>query len=553
MSVVVVRASSSPPRRLLRLLLIRRGCRCVGGGGFEGVREAGGDPFEELPPRVFSGGAEREELGADVGLEELFDIALEELGAALRLLLEVLLEEAEEVFRRRLVLEVVREDVSPLEDGAAADGFGGGEADELDVAPQVRRVLRLEQLHLLLRLAQRLRLELARAAVVDEAVVVEEVAVERGAARLLLAVLLLALPRVVAIARVEIRVRLPLLEADPAKLEAALAARHVVAAAVLLDGGVAPRAVLRVGGEPVERLRVVVALLEPLFHALARRRGVRLVLAERAKGVASGAAQKLRIHPLGGDAQAAPRGRAPHHLVAVLHVRLAEPPRKLGAHRRRRERAHHVLRHAQLALRVGARDERDALLHLALEVLRPALVAIAMATPERRPRLLAALAADGALERARLRQLHAPAFPELRGRQARLATHPLRILKPPPEELLLVPLEVPQQQRRQRARKLSQLAHLANLRLDARRQALLVQANHVRRRLPDATLPVVQPRARGSTPRSLIRAAPNRVASTVILRPPQPAVALVLRATPVRLLREPIVRLRTLLRLHRRG
>jgi hypothetical protein len=44
---------------------------------------------------------------------------------------------------------------------------------------------------------------------------------------------------------------------------------HVVAAAVLLDGGAALRALLRVGGDPVGRLGVVVALLDPLLDQVA--------------------------------------------------------------------------------------------------------------------------------------------------------------------------------------------------------------------------------------------------------------------------------------------
>lgn len=59
-------------------------------------------------------------------------------------------------------------------------------------------------------------------------------------------------------------VRLPRPETDPAEVGLAVLvlADHVVAAAVLLDGHVALRALLRVRRDPVGRLRVVVAFLQ---------------------------------------------------------------------------------------------------------------------------------------------------------------------------------------------------------------------------------------------------------------------------------------------------
>ena len=55
--------------------------------------------------------------------------------------------------------------------------------------------------------------------------------------------------------------RLPRPEAHPAKVRLAglVLADHVVAAAVLLDGGATLGALLGVGGDPVARLTVVVA------------------------------------------------------------------------------------------------------------------------------------------------------------------------------------------------------------------------------------------------------------------------------------------------------
>ena len=65
--------------------------------------------------------------------------------------------------------------------------------------------------------------------------------------------------------------RLPGPEAHPAKvrLTGLVLADHVVAAAVLLDGGATLGALLGVGGDPVARLAVVVTLLDPLFDQMA--------------------------------------------------------------------------------------------------------------------------------------------------------------------------------------------------------------------------------------------------------------------------------------------
>ena len=59
----------------------------------------------------------------------------------------------------------------------------------------------------------------------------------------------------------------------------AFPARHVIAAAVLLDRRIALWTFLGVGRDPVGRFRVIFALLQPLFHETARRR---LVVGQRA-------------------------------------------------------------------------------------------------------------------------------------------------------------------------------------------------------------------------------------------------------------------------------
>jgi hypothetical protein len=132
------------------------------------------------------------------------------------------------------------------------------------------RVLQL--LHLLLRLKVDVLVKLGRLLVVCVAIVVMQVTLER-LPRLCLRVpcigsALLFEPVAVVPARAMLR---PDAHAHPAELVSAFPARHVIAASVLLDGGVTPRALLCVCRYPVGGLGVVLALLEPPLHQRAWR------------------------------------------------------------------------------------------------------------------------------------------------------------------------------------------------------------------------------------------------------------------------------------------
>ena len=73
---------------------------------------------------------------------------------------------------------------------------------------------------------------------------------------------------------------LPGPEADPAEVRLAglVLANHVVAATVLLYGGVALGALLGVGRDPVGGLAVVVALLDPLLDEVTPAERVGVIL-----------------------------------------------------------------------------------------------------------------------------------------------------------------------------------------------------------------------------------------------------------------------------------
>ena len=65
-------------------------------------------------------------------------------------------------------------------------------------------------------------------------------------------------------------VRLPRSQTHPTEIGLAglVLADHVIAATVLLYGGLALGALLRVGGDPIRRLAVVVALLDPFLDQM---------------------------------------------------------------------------------------------------------------------------------------------------------------------------------------------------------------------------------------------------------------------------------------------
>lgn len=118
-------------------------------------------------------------------------------------------------------------------------------------------------------------------------------------------------------------VGLPWSQAHPAEVRLAVLvlADHVVAAAVLLDGDVAARALFRVGRDPVARLRVVVALLDPLFNQLTLDRVVPVLATTEAERVAALARHPVRLNVLHLDGIVAVRRRTPSKQSIALERR----------------------------------------------------------------------------------------------------------------------------------------------------------------------------------------------------------------------------------------
>lgn len=79
--------------------------------------------------------------------------------------------------------------------------------------------------------------------------------------------------------------RFPGAQTDPAEFHPAvgLLADHMIAAAVLLDGHLTLGALLCVGRDPVERLRIVITFLFPLLEYITLNRLVPAVTTQKAK------------------------------------------------------------------------------------------------------------------------------------------------------------------------------------------------------------------------------------------------------------------------------
>ena len=92
----------------------------------------------------------------------------------------------------------------------------------------------------------------------------------------------------------------------------------MVAAAVLLDGGLALGALFRVGIDPVGRLGVVITLLDPLADEGALHRVVPVLGAGEAKRVAALALDRAAVHVADPRRVVAVGRRAPAHQAVAL-------------------------------------------------------------------------------------------------------------------------------------------------------------------------------------------------------------------------------------------
>lgn len=175
----------------------------------------------------------------------------------------------------------------------------------------------LHLLHLLLDAGVEFALESQRLHVIHVAIAVEQVSLKGRAKLLLMIASSFCLHLVVAIAVVPAAaVRLPRTQANPTEvcLAILILAYHVIAAAVLLDGDVALGALLGVGGNPVGRLRVVVAFFYPLAQQVTFHRVVPILAAVEAKRVTALTGDRTGLHVL--------------HLYRVVAVGRGTPPQQ---------------------------------------------------------------------------------------------------------------------------------------------------------------------------------------------------------------------------------
>jgi len=191
--------------------------------------------------------------------------------------------------------------------------------EELHLNPG--HVVLLHLLHLVLHHRVQLRLKLQRLQVVHVSVAVEEVALEGGSAGLLVVTVALRLVLVIPVAVVPgATMGLPGSKAHPAEigLAALVFADHVVAPSILLDGSSTLWALLGVRRDPVARLAVVVALLDPLLDEVAPDGVVPVLAAGEAEGVTTGALHRPRLHMLHLYCVAAVRTRTPTEQPVAL-------------------------------------------------------------------------------------------------------------------------------------------------------------------------------------------------------------------------------------------
>ena len=95
----------------------------------------------------------------------------------------------------------------------------------------------------------------------------------------------------------------------------------MVASPILLNGGSTLGTLLRVCRDPVARLAVVVALLDPLLDEVASDGVVPVLAAGEAEGVAAGALHWLRLNMLHLDRVAAVGARAPAQQPSTKDVK----------------------------------------------------------------------------------------------------------------------------------------------------------------------------------------------------------------------------------------
>ena len=226
-------------------------------------------------------------VGGDLALQ----VARELLDGDLEVGLVVL-----EYDRVVVALEIEGERVRVHERLAAQAEHLDGLLEKLHLDPG--HVVLLHLLHLLPDRVDELLLELQALMMVHVAVAVVQVALERVARLVLVVARLLGVVLVEAVAVVPGgAVRLPRAQAHPAELAATrlILAYHVIAAAVLLDGDVTLGTLFGVGRYPVGRLRVVVALLDPLLEPLALDRIVPLLTAAEAEDVRAVGLDRLGV------------------------------------------------------------------------------------------------------------------------------------------------------------------------------------------------------------------------------------------------------------------
>mmetsp|Transcript_44389 Transcript_44389/g.105135 ORF Transcript_44389/g.105135 Transcript_44389/m.105135 type:complete len:375 (-) Transcript_44389:383-1507(-) len=328
--------------------------------------------------------------------ELVVKLSLEHFMETVGFLLKVLLQMLEQVLLRpSRVIQIVPVDIRPLEHLSTSPNLPQRIIQELQL-DDLEAVLVVKCLHLALHFNFLLPGELHTTIMVHEALEVEHVLIQRMlcsyAALLFLRMLaffrLLVIDIALVVPSCRGTVSRPVTQTKPTKLvptASSLRTHHVVATLVLLYRSVALRALLGVGPDPTNVLRLCTVLDIPGADRFALGRPMGLLTTRPALEKVATTAHLQGISTLVFDRKvAALRVRTPLHIGIVIHVRSSVPLFVLSNLALIAKLLEEVARNHKVALvlRTSSLDGCLPIIYLGVQIPRPAVWAKPMATTE---------------------------------------------------------------------------------------------------------------------------------------------------------------------------
>eukprot|EP00958_Prasinococcus_capsulatus_P012675 scaffold1278_cov356-Prasinococcus_capsulatus_cf.AAC.6 len=125
----------------------------------------------------------------------------------------------------------------------------------------------------------------------------------------------------------------PWLQTHPAEFVSALSAGHMVATAILLNCRFALGTILRICANPIEGFRVIVTLLQPIFHMLTACRLMVLLFTGRTEGVATLACRHLARTAGNINSKATSGNGTPAYLRVIIYEGIHQELLRYRCHR----------------------------------------------------------------------------------------------------------------------------------------------------------------------------------------------------------------------------